>query len=1200
MTATRTPHDIAARQHVAAHYDVAVVGAGPAGCAAAAGFSREGASVLLLEANPKAASRLAGEWLHPPGLRVLDKLDLIPWSDVAQHPACTGFVVFPDDGSEPVRLPYVGGEASSRRDRPSSDRPSSDRPSPDRLAGVGLCCDHDVFVQHLREKVRERRGVTYLPHHRVRRVDGHNVQFCGPGRQEHDVRVGQVVGADGRSSIVRQSAGAPDESILVSYMAGVEIHDAELPFEGFGHVLLGGPGPMMVYRIGPNRIRACIDLPSDYPGAQRDSRYLWDAFSPCMPRSLKRAYRTALEQGRLQWAANRFRPRTWYGAGNVALVGDAVGYFHPLTAAGITVGIRDADCLVQSPSVEAYQEKRESESYVPELLTNALYQVFVREDAGASAIRRSVYEAWRKSPPERARTMRILAGDEVRPAQFRSAFVRMAASAAREIASSDARRGDWLSLAKNLTGFSEWVQWPAATILPKSFRRTLRRHSTPVNPLYALGVRPSGRVESIPPARPFNSPGPKTAEPKTAGPSSAGPSSVGPSSVGPSQGPIQGQRGGAAARSAGRERSDVLGSSPHGNEAMDHHVSRPKNQQTGLERPSEPLDGERAALDAERIATVEQQLEEQRVDGSFGDIAATRAAVGLLSHVHQVHPGLLGGAIPTALKRAAQCLLGLQKPDGSFGRSADGADRVVADTARAIEALVDCSIEAFDPAVRRGNRWLVSAQHADGSFGSRETTGRAVHALLYARAPQWDAINRGVQTLLAHPEDDGVAIAQQALSLYELRSERRVTPSRRRESARRSAASGDGSVPRGGEPRGGEPLGSEPRGGEPPGSEPRGGEPLGSERSGGAPSDGEAPSGALSHDKSPQSESDWDFCKRSLLAVSRTFVRPIEMLPGKLEVAVTCGYLLCRIADTVEDAPNLNAAERDERFAAFLNALERGASPETFSAQFDEVEGSAAEIELAQNLAAVLRVFRTLPEDMRVKTTQWVCEMTRGMSLYGRRAPGADGITALHTMEDLQRYCYFVAGTVGQMLTDLFIAEMTELDANRQRVLREQAEAFGLGLQLVNILKDVTDDRERSWSFVPRTLCAAENLTLPQLTLPEHRERAHDVVAPIFDLAQSYLDRALVYTLAIPAERTAVRLFCLLPLWMAVRTLMLARNNDAMFVSDCPVKIARTEVEALIADCVANAGDDRALKRMYRTLWQRPTELTETASTVTH
>jgi farnesyl-diphosphate farnesyltransferase len=204
------------------------------------------------------------------------------------------------------------------------------------------------------------------------------------------------------------------------------------------------------------------------------------------------------------------------------------------------------------------------------------------------------------------------------------------------------------------------------------------------------------------------------------------------------------------------------------------------------------------------------------------------------------------------------------------------------------------------------------------------------------------------------------------------------------------------------------------------------------------------------------------------------------------------------------------------------------------------------------------------------------------MNLYTHRKPGADGVTALHTVSDLERYCYYVAGTVGHLLTDLFVDAIgLEPDGPRALALSDHAEGFATGLQLTNILKDVTDDLARGVTFVPRSECARRGFAPAQLADLEVRAQAHAAVAPLFDVARSRLDSALEYSLAIPRDQPEIRLFCLLPLWMAARTLVLARGNDAMFTPDMPVKIERAEVEALIAECVRLAADDDALRARY-------------------
>jgi phytoene/squalene synthetase len=339
--------------------------------------------------------------------------------------------------------------------------------------------------------------------------------------------------------------------------------------------------------------------------------------------------------------------------------------------------------------------------------------------------------------------------------------------------------------------------------------------------------------------------------------------------------------------------------------------------------------------------------------------------------------------------------------------------------------------------------------------------------------------------------------------------------------------------------------------------------------------------------RSKQEGDDWAYCKLSLQEVSRTFSKPIAMLPGHLEVAVTLGYLLCRIADTVEDHPAVPRRDKDRMFNAFLDVIERGAAARDFEHLFDVIEGDDAELSLSRNLTRVMRVFRTLPEAMQQVVARWVAEMSRGMSLYTHRQPGEDGFIALYTTEDLERYCYYVAGTVGHMLTELFAVHMGDaLDPKTAAELRVHAESFGAGLQLVNILKDVTDDRERYWSFVPRAACEMQGIGIHNLTDLGVRDRAHRAVAPLFEIAKDKLDRALIYALTIPPEQKGVRLFCLLPLWMAALTLVHARGNDAMFVPGDEVKISRQAVEQVIAECMMNVTDDASLKARYRSLWK--------------
>ena len=71
--------------------------------------------------------------------------------------------------------------------------------------------------------------------------------------------------------------------------------------------------------------------------------------------------------------------------------------------------------------------------------------------------------------------------------------------------------------------------------------------------------------------------------------------------------------------------------------------------------------------------------------------------------------------------------------------------------------------------------------------------------------------------------------------------------------------------------------------------------------------------------------------ERILVGVSRTFALTIPQLPEGLREAVTNAYLLCRIADTIEDDPLLDTETKDAFHSAFLEAAESGRGAEDFA-----------------------------------------------------------------------------------------------------------------------------------------------------------------------------------------------------------------------------------------------------------------------------
>ncbi len=333
----------------------------------------------------------------------------------------------------------------------------------------------------------------------------------------------------------------------------------------------------------------------------------------------------------------------------------------------------------------------------------------------------------------------------------------------------------------------------------------------------------------------------------------------------------------------------------------------------------------------------------------------------------------------------------------------------------------------------------------------------------------------------------------------------------------------------------------------------------------------------------PPTSADHRFCRELLPAVSRSFALSIEALPGEraeaLRRPVRCAYLLCRVLDTIEDAA-LAPDSRGELLAAFDEALAADAvDPRRLERGFVELLGedvAEAERRLAGGSGAVLRVFAGLPAADRRAIRGPVQTMSAGMRRYVARGH------RITDLADLERYCYYVAGTVGELLDQLFV-ERCPVSLAEAAARREAAVSFGIGLQLVNIVKDVADDLPRGRCFVPGDLLAAAGLQPEELLLPLHREAALGLLTPLIDQAEHHLDRAAAYTAAWPAADRAgqaIRLFCAVPLALARASLALVRRADSTLRPGLIPKVSRTTVVAIVAAAGAASRSDERLEEL--------------------
>jgi farnesyl-diphosphate farnesyltransferase len=312
--------------------------------------------------------------------------------------------------------------------------------------------------------------------------------------------------------------------------------------------------------------------------------------------------------------------------------------------------------------------------------------------------------------------------------------------------------------------------------------------------------------------------------------------------------------------------------------------------------------------------------------------------------------------------------------------------------------------------------------------------------------------------------------------------------------------------------------------------------------------------------------------------VSRTFALTIPQLPEPLRVAVANAYLLCRMADTIEDEPAL-PPEQTLAFLERFKAVVAGRADAALLASEVEAHLSdrtlATERDLIVNMTRVLNVTDSLNPPQRSAIQRCVDLMCYGMPRFQSTA----SIRGLPKKVDLDEYCYYVAGVVGEMLTELF-CDYSAGAARNRAALQGLAVSFAQGLQMTNILKDVWEDRSRGACWLPQEVFTPHQVDLARLTSTPRNPGFDAGMEELIGVAHAHLRNALDYTLLIPASDAGIRRFCLWAVGLAVLTLRKIHKNPG-FTAGSQVKISRSAVTMTRILTDLSIRSDFMLRRLF-------------------
>lgn len=305
--------------------------------------------------------------------------------------------------------------------------------------------------------------------------------------------------------------------------------------------------------------------------------------------------------------------------------------------------------------------------------------------------------------------------------------------------------------------------------------------------------------------------------------------------------------------------------------------------------------------------------------------------------------------------------------------------------------------------------------------------------------------------------------------------------------------------------------------------------------------------------------------------MSRSFYLTLAVVPRTVRDQIGLAYLFARAADTIADTDLIERSRRlvllNDFKAQFAGDLLDWAAIRAIQSALVPHQASAGERALMQRLEECFQLLGTLSHEDQQRIRTLMCTLINGMEMDLTVFPGdsVKDLTAFQSMEQLDRYTYYVAGCVGEFWTDMVAGHVPSLGAWNVADMARVGVRFGKGLQLTNILKDVARDLQRGRCYIPEDLLQEAGLVPSDLLNKDNRDRIQPIIHKLIGVARDHLDQGWMYTLAIPRQELRLRLACMWPILFAGQTLRRVAGSIELLDPSVNVKMPKGQVYRIMA-----------------------------------
>lgn len=272
------------------------------------------------------------------------------------------------------------------------------------------------------------------------------------------------------------------------------------------------------------------------------------------------------------------------------------------------------------------------------------------------------------------------------------------------------------------------------------------------------------------------------------------------------------------------------------------------------------------------------------------------------------------------------------------------------------------------------------------------------------------------------------------------------------------------------------------------------------------------------------------FCKVYVMNIdtllkqnSRSLYLSAKILPADIRKTFYCGYLFCRVADTLADTTLISSDKRIKLIKNYHEMLEKQEKPllSSFKEAANEAEEDIypSEKVLLDNIDICIKEFNALPRQHRklvLDVVHYVClGMEWDLSYFPEENSGL--LKAVTTEGKTEEYCNFMGGEPG-----VFWAKLL-LNGKEDTEFVENARKIGKALQITNILRDIPADVKIGRSYLPLTDLSKHDLMPQDLLDKKNYRKLRPVIYKWIAWGMENLNAAPAFLSKIPKYRFANR-----------------------------------------------------------------------------